>query len=298
MNVIVDKLIKGSNDKFILDNISFKAAPGKVFGLLGPVGAGKTTLLRIIIGMDKQDGGTVSFDGKPLNWKIRDRIGYLPEKRGIFQKQRLIEVLTYFGRLKNQSPKKAQIEAIRLLDRFNMIDSMEKPVRLLSRELQERLQILVSILHDPDILILDEPFEDIHPLNQDVVRKLIYQFKEEERTIIISTHQFKEAEKLCDEILFINKGRILLKGNLDMLRQKFQSHLILVEAEDNLGSLKRINGVKKFFTEKQSARLFVDYKLSPQEVLSQIISTVNVSRIEIARPNLDDIFFDVINNGE
>jgi ABC-2 type transport system ATP-binding protein len=298
MDVIVDKLIKGNNDKFILDNISFKAGPGKVFGLLGPVGSGKTTLLRIMIGIEKQDGGNISFGGKPLNWKIRDRIGYLPEKRGIFQKQSLIDVLTYFGRLKNLSPKKAQIEAIRLLDRFNMIDSMEKPVRLLSREMQERVQILVSILHEPDILVLDEPFQDIHPLNQDVVRKLIYQFKEEEKTIIISTHQFKEAEKLCDDILFINKGRILLKGNLDMLRQKFQSHLILVEAEDNLGSLRRINGVKKFFAEKQSARLFVDYKLSPQEVLSQIISTVNVSRVEIARPNLDDIFFDVINDGE
>ena len=164
--------------------------------------------------------------------------------------------------------------------------------------MQERVQILVSILHEPEILILDEPFKDIHPLNQDVVRKLIYQFKEEEKTIIISTHQFKEAEKLCDDILFVNKGRIVLKGNLDTLRQKFQSHLILVEAEDNLGSLKSLTGVKKFFTEKQSARLFVDYKLSPQEVLSQIISKVNVSRIEIARPNLDDIFFDVINNGD
>ena len=298
MDVIVDKLIKGLDDKFILDNISFKAARGKVFGLLGPVGSGKTTLLRIMIGIVRQDGGTITFDGKPLNWKIRDRIGYLPEKRGIFQKQPLIDVLTYFGRLKNLSPKKAQIEAIRLLDRFNMIDSMEKPIRMLSREMQERVQILVSILHEPEILILDEPFKDIHPLNQDVVRKLIYQFKEEEKTIIISTHQFKEAEKLCDDILFVNKGRIVLKGNLDTLRQKFQSHLILVEAEDNLGSLKSLTGVKKFFTEKQSARLFVDYKLSPQEVLSQIISKVNVSRIEIARPNLDDIFFDVINNGD
>lgn len=298
MDVIVDKLVKGDDEKSILDNISFKAARGKVFGLLGPAGSGKTTLLRIIIGIVNQDGGTVTFDGTPLNGKIRDKIGYLPEKRGIFQRQVLIDVLTYFGRLKNLSPKKSQIEAIRLLDRFNMIDSMEKPVHALSREIQERVQILVSILHDPEILILDEPFQDIHPLNQDVVRKLIYQFREEEKTIILSTHQFNEAEKLCDDILFINKGRIVLKGNLDTLRQKFQSHLILVEAEDNIGSLKGIKGVKKFFTEKQSARLFVDYKLSPQEVLAQIISTVNVSRIEIARPNLDDIFFDVINNGD
>lgn len=295
MDIIVDKLTKRFEDQIQLDNISFKASRGKVFGILGPNGAKKTLLVRTIMEITKPDNGSITFDGKPINGKIRDKIGYLPEKRGIFQKQKVIDVLVYFGRLKNLSTKKAQIEAIRLLDRYKMINSMEKSVGHLNKELQERLQILVTIVHNPEILILDEPFEDFHPLNQDLIRKLIYRYREEEKTIIISTHQFNEAEKLCDDILFINNGRIVLKGNLDKLREKFQSHLILVEADNNLNSLKGIKGLRKFFIEKQSAKLFVDYRLQPSEILQQIISTVNVSRIEVSRPNLDDIFFDVIN---
>jgi ABC-2 type transport system ATP-binding protein len=298
MDIIVDKLTKKRKDQILLDNISFKASGGKVFGILGPKGAQKTVLIRTLMGITKPDSGTITFDGKPVNSKIRDKIGYLPERRGIFQRQKVIDVLIYFGRLKNLSSRKTQIEAIRLLDRYKMIDSMEKSIDHLSEELQEKLQILVTIIHNPEILILDEPFQRFYPLNQDVIRKLIYKFREEEKTVVISTYQFNEAEKLCDDILFINKGRIVLKGNLDKLREKFQSHLILVEADDNLGSLRRITGVKKIFIEKQSAKLFVDYKIPPKEILQNIISTINVSRIEITRPNLDDIFFDVINSEE
>lgn len=295
MDIIVDKLTKRFEDQILLDNISFKASRGKVFGILGPDGAKKTLLVRTIMDITKPDNGNITFEGKPINNKIRDKIGYLPERRGIFQKQKVIDVLIYFGRLKNLSTKKAQIEAIRLLDRYKMIDSMEKVVGNLSKELQERIQILITIIHNPEVIILDEPFEGLHPLNQDVVRKLVYRFREEEKTVIISTHQFNEAEKLCDDILFINKGRIVLKGNLDKLREKFQSHLILVEADDNLNSLKEIKGLRKFSVEKQTAKLFIDYRLQPSDVLQKIISTVNVSRIEVSRPNLDDIFFNVIN---
>jgi ABC-2 type transport system ATP-binding protein len=298
MDIIVDKLSKIFENQILLDNISFKASRGKVFGILGPNGSKKTLLVRTIMDITKLETGSITFDGESIDSKIRSKIGYLPERRGIFQDQKVIDVLTYFGRLKNLSKKKVQIEAIRLLDRYKMIDSMEKTIGYLSKELQERIQILITIVHNPEILILDEPFEDFHSLNIDVIRKLIYHFREEEKTVIISTHQFNEAEKLCDDILFINKGRIILKGNLDKLREKFQSHLILIEADNNLNSLKKIKGVRKFFTEKQSAKLFVDYSLQPREILQEIISTVNVSRVEVSRPNLDDIFFDVISDGQ
>lgn len=298
MDIVVDKLSVRNEEENVLEEITFKARPGKVFGILGPPGAGKTILIQTILGFIRPEQGTVEFGGQAFSGKIRDRIGYLPEKRGIYQSQRLIDVLIYFGRLKNLSPKKARIEAIRLLDRFGMIEVMEKTLAPLSKELQEKLQILITIIHNPDTLVLEEPFRNLHPLNKDLLRKLVYRFREEEKTIIISTSQFSEAEKLCDDILFLNQGRMLLKGNLDKLRQNFQAHIISVEADDNLAALKEIKGVKRFFTDKQSAKLFVDYSLSPKETLQKIISTVNVNRIEISRPNLDDIFFVVLNKAE
>ena len=296
MDVIIDNVSKASGEDIFLDGISLKATRGNVVGILGPVQAGKSLLIQSLVGIAKPDSGAITFDEKPLNGKIRNRIGYLPEKRGIYQKQRLIDVLIYFGRLKNLSLKKAKIEAIRLIDRHGIIDSMEKAVSQVSREVQEKLQIIISIIHDPDVLILDEPFRGLHPLNQDMLRKMIYRFREEEKTIIIATSQFNEAEKICDEILFLKEGKTILKGNLDKLRKKFQAHLISVESDDNLAPLKSIKGVKRIFIDKQSAKLFVDSHIPKNEVIQKIISSVNVSRIEINRPNLDDIFYVVIHS--
>lgn len=298
MNISIDRLSVADGENKFLEEITFKARRGKVFGVLGPPAAGKTTLIHAILGFIHCEEGGVEFDGQPFSGKLRDRIGYLPERRGVYLNQRLIDVLVYFGRLKNLSPKKAKIEAIRLLDRFGMIDVMEKTVARLSKDLQEKLQILITIIHEPEALILDEPFQELHPLNRDLMRKLIYRFRDEEKTVVLSTNQFNEAEKLCDDVLLLNEGKQLLKGNLDKLRENFQAHIITVETDDNLTALKQIRGVKKFFPEKQSAKLFVDYSLPPQEILQKIISTVNVNKIEVSRPNLSDIFFVVLNKAE
>lgn len=295
MDIVIDNVTKTSREDILLDSVSFKACRGSVFGVLGPAQAGKSLLIQTLMGIAKPDSGAITFDEKPLNRKIRNRIGYLPEKRGIYQRQKLIDVLIYFGRLRNLSRKKAKIEAIRLLDRYGIIDSMEKAVAHVSMEVQEKLQILINIIHNPDVLILDEPFRGLHPLNQDMLRKMIYRLREEEKTIIISTGQFNEAEKLCDEVLFLDKGRMILKGNLDKLRQKFHAHMVSIESDDNLASLKSIKGVKRIFIDKQSAKLFVDSDLPRNEIIQKIISTINVSRIEINRPNLADIFYVVIN---
>ncbi|MFQ5583009.1 MAG: ABC transporter ATP-binding protein, partial [Calditrichia bacterium] len=283
MEIVVDKVNRKSNGEMILENISFKASPGNVVGILGPGESGKTSLLRILINILKPDSGSIKFDGKRINASVLNSIGYLPEERGLYQKKHVIEVMVYFGRLKNMPLKKAQVEAIRLLDRHEMIEYMDKPVGQLSRGLQQKLLFIIAILHDPQLLILDEPFRGIEPLSQDMLQKLIFRYRDESKTVIVATRQFNQAEKVCDEILFLNKGKTLLKGNLEKIQEKYPFHLIRVEADGDLRLLKEIPGVEKFYTEKQTAKLFVDEKIPPAEILDKIIGRVNVSSLEVNR---------------
>jgi ABC-2 type transport system ATP-binding protein len=296
MEVVVENISKSLDEEFIFQDISFHTSPGKVTGILGLQETGKTTLLRIILNIVRPDSGKVLFNDKQMNPHVRKVIGYLPQQRGIFQKQKLLQVLSYYGQLKNMSWKKAHVESIRLLDRFDMIEYLDSPVELLSPNLQQRLYLLVSILNNPQLLILDEPFLGMDPLNQNLLQKTINQFRGDGKNIIIATKQFNEAEKLCDDILFLYKGKIELNGSIEKVRDNFRAHLVIVETDNNLRILRNIKGVKKFLIEKQTAKLFVDDKIPQKEILQEIINTVNASKIEVKRPSLNDIFNDVIQN--
>ena len=298
MDIVVENVSLKSNNQISIKNVSFTAHTGKVLGILGPENAGKSTLLRMILNMIKSDSGKINLGGNPITLESRNKIGYLPEKRGIYQNKRVIDVLIYFGQLKNMPYKKANVEAIRLLDRFEMIEYMEDPVSRLSDNLQQKLLLLISILHDPKVLILDEPFLGLESLNQDMLQKLIFRFREEGKTVIVATRQLNKAEKVCDDILFLENGSTVLKGNLESIRGKFKVYIISVESDGNLRLLKNIQGVKKQYLEKQRAKLFVDEKIPAGEILQKIISKVNISFIEVNRPTLEDIYFEVIKSGE
>jgi len=297
MEIAVENISKSLDEEIIFQDISFNTSPGKVTGILGSKDIGKTTLVRIILDIVRPDSGMVLFNEKQMSPHVRKVIGYLPEQRGVFQKQKLLQVLCYYGQLKNMSWKKAHVEAIRLLDRFDMIDFIDSPVGTLSVNLKQRLYLLVSILNNPQILILDEPFLGMDPLNQNLLQKTINQFRGDGKNIIIATKQINEAEKLCDDILFLYNGKIELNGSIEKVRDNFRAHLVIVETDNNLRALKNIKGVKKFLIEKQTAKLFVDDKITPKEILGEIINTVNASKIEVKRPSLNDIFNDVIQNG-
>ncbi|MEJ2049050.1 MAG: ATP-binding cassette domain-containing protein, partial [Calditrichota bacterium] len=170
MEVSVEKITKEFQDREVIRELSMKLKPGKIVGLLGPNGAGKTTTLRMVLNIIQPDYGEILFDDHRINKKIRNKIGYLPEERGLYQKYSVIDVLRYFGRLKGLSARKSQVEAVRLLDRFQMIEYLEEPIGHLSKGTQQRLQFLVCFIHNPDFLILDEPFWGLDPINQEVLR--------------------------------------------------------------------------------------------------------------------------------
>ncbi len=294
MEIRVENINKVFGEAHVLRDLSFTARPGEVLGLLGPNGAGKTTTLRLVLDILKPDEGSILFDGKPMNRNIRSAIGYLPEERGLYQKATVYDTLLYFGRLKNMSRKKAQVEAVRLLDRFGMVERMEDSAASLSKGMQQKIQLMLAIIHQPSVLILDEPFFGLDPLNQDLVRKLIAQARQEKKTVLLSTHQLNEAENLCDHIVLINYGKTVLQGSLSAIRERYRENLILVEAEGNLQVLKKLEGVRKFIQERNTARLYIDERVEPQAIAEQILKMVTITRLEINRPSLNDIFLEII----
>ena len=294
MHVKAEHINKSFNEQIAIANFSFEARAGFITGILGQQGAGKTTLLRILLGIVKPDEGYVSYDDQPLNSKIFDAIGYLPEDRGLYHHHTLNEILVYFARLKNLPRKKAQVEAVRLMDRFNLIEHMETSVENLPAEMQQKVHMMITIIHNPDLIIFDEPFLGMDTENQNLILKMMQRFREDGKTIILSTRAIDEAEALCDEITLLHQGETLIQGNLKQIMSRFHENLIIVEAKDNLQPLQRISGVKKVILDKQVARLYVDNQLHPQKVLDEIIRTVNVSKIEVKRPGLKDVYMDAL----
>jgi ABC-2 type transport system ATP-binding protein len=298
MHVKAENLYKEFSGKIVVEDLSFNIRGGTVLGILGPKGAGKTTALRMILNTILPDGGAIEYDERSMTSSVRNAIGYLPQERGLYHNLPLHNILVYFARLKNVTRKKARVEAVRLLDRFGLIEQMDAPFSQLHEEMQQKVIIMIAIVHNPDLLILDEPFTGFDYNNYRLIHQLIRHFQEEGKTIILTSDQLIEAETLCTEAILVDEGKTILQGNVRQLHKKYDDHFILVEAADNLQSLGRIHGVRKLVQEKQIARLYLEEKVSPQKVLDAIVKSVNISRVEINQPNLNDIYLEMVSKGK
>ena len=294
MKLELDNVSKSFLDVPVVQELSFTVESGQVVGLLGPNGAGKTTTLRMILDILRPDKGKISFDGQKINRKIRTRIGYLPEERGIYQKYRVIDVLTYMARLKNMPRSKSKVEAIRQLDRMNLVDYVDTPVNHLSKGMQQRLQFIVATIHNPDLVILDEPFWGLDPQNQELVREKIRTFRKEGKAILLSTHQLNEAEALCDYFIMLDEGKTVLRGTLEELRKKFHQKIVVVHSPDNLAALREIKNLQKVTVEGNRAQIYLEDNVPEREVFRDIIEKFNVTKLELYEPSLNDIFMQTI----
>jgi ABC-2 type transport system ATP-binding protein len=293
--LVVEKLTKKFKDTVAVNNLSFKVEPGKIFGLLGPNGAGKTTTLRTVLNIIKPTSGTISFDGKPITDEYYNLIGYLPEERGLYQRSKVIDILVYFASLKNLNKTDALFKADEWLKKLNVSQYRNKKIIELSKGNQQKIQLIAAIVHNPRLLILDEPFTGFDPINQQEVKELIHTFISEGKTIILSTHQMELAEKLCENILLMNKGNEVKSGKLSELKRKFGGNNVRVEFSGDGNLINQMPEVLKFDSYNNYSEIHLNDNVSPSNFLKQIIQKVDVKHFSVIEPTLNKIFIDLIN---
>lgn len=298
MNISVEGITKSFEGRAVVAGLSFKLKPGRVMGILGPAEAGKSIVLQILLNMIPNDTGSVTFDEQPISGRIRNVIGYLPQHRGLYNRYSTVQLLVYFARLKGMQRKKAQVEAVRLLDRFGMIEDMELPLEALNEEERQKVYMMTAIIHNPQVVFLDEPFENMTTDNQVLIGKMVQRFREDGKTIVIASRELNKAEELCDEVILMDAGEVVLQGNVADIQERFRENVMVIEASDNLKRLNALQGVKRMIHDGREARLYVDRQIPPHKMLDTVVKTVNIRRIEINRCRLADVFQDMTHEKE
>jgi ABC-2 type transport system ATP-binding protein len=286
----VKELTKRFDTKIVLDNISFDVGKGVIFGLLGPNGAGKTTMIRIILDILRADHGDIDIFGRKFDDALKARIGYLPEERGLYQKITVFECLKYFAELKEVKKSDDKIDF--WLHKVDLYDYKRKKIEELSKGMQQKVQLVAAFIHNPELLILDEPFSGLDPLNTKLIKDILVDLKREGKSIILSTHQMDQVERMCDRILLINQGKRVLYGSLTEIKSNYKESVV-VEYE---GKLKRVEGVKKVNDYGKYAELSLEEDTDPQEILKKLVEVVGVRRFELKAPSLNEIFIEVVEN--
>jgi len=259
---------------------------------LGPNGAGKTTTIRMMLDIFRPDRGTVSVLGGPMTEEKKDRIGYMPEERGLYQDAPLERCLLYLASLKSVPAPEARARLGEYLERFDLAAHKAKKVKELSKGMQQKAQIINTLLPQPELVVIDEPFTALDPINTQLVKELMRELREEGTTILMSTHQMHQVEELCDRILLIDDGRDVLYGNLESIRRDYSGHAVIVSSADELPV---IPGVEEVAEHNGAIRLSLAEDTSPQDVLRTLVAhEVILERFEIAVPTLDEIFIRVV----
>lgn len=276
-----------------VDDVSFEVEKGEIFGLLGPNGAGKTTAIRVLLDIFKPDNGTVSILGGPMTEAKKDHIGYMPEERGMYQDIPLDRCLVYLGTLKGLSSAEMNSRISGYLKRFDLESWRHKKVKELSKGMQQKAQLITTLIHEPDLVIIDEPFSGLDPINTQMVKDLLREQRDKGVTILMSTHQMHQVEELCDRIVLIDHGRTLLYGNLEDIRHQFSGHAVIVRTPNDLPALPGVEHVEQH--NSSAHRLNLAPSTNTQDVLRMLVERgIHVDQFEIAAPTLDEIFIKVV----
>ena len=273
-----------------VDGLNVRVPQGCVYGFLGPNGAGKTTTLRMIMDIIRPDSGTIRLLDRPASSPARDRVGYMPEERGLYRKMRVAAVLQYFGTLKGMTADLLRQRVPEWLERVNLAEHANKKVEELSRGMHQKLQFAVTVIHGPDVLILDEPFSGLDPVNQDLLREIITVLRDEGRTVLFSTHVMHEAERLSDFLVLIDNGRVIVDGTLDEIRAGHESHTVSVELEGDSGFLRTLPIVAAVTPDGRRVQVTLQADANPQDLLAALIERAPVRLFEIRQPSLHEIF--------
>ena len=293
---------KSFGEKVALDNVSVEIPKGKIFGLLGPNGAGKTTLIRIINRITIPNSGTVLFDGRPITQDDVEKIGYLPEERGLYRKMKVGEQAMYFAQLKGMSSREAAKELKKWFVRFGIESWWNKKVEELSKGMAQKVQFITTVVHKPSLLILDEPFSGFDPVNAQVIREEILRLKDEGATIILSTHNMESVEELCDNIALINKSHVVISGGVDEIRRKYGNNNVeLIYTGNELASVENLFNVLSDQDDagRHTAVLELLDGNGSNAALSAILAQgVTVNSFKELVPRMNDIFIKLVTEEE
>ncbi|MEO6655922.1 MAG: ATP-binding cassette domain-containing protein [Pyrinomonadaceae bacterium] len=291
----VENVTKGFGDFTAVEDLSFAVRAGRVFGFLGPNGAGKTTTIRMIVGITAPDEGKIEFFGERMSASMQDRIGYLPEERGLYKKMKIVDQLRYFAALKDVPRAVADKRIDQWLERMNLSEWKNKKTTDLSKGMQQKIQFISTVLHDPDLLILDEPFSGLDPINVEFMIEVLAEFKTQEKTIIFSTHLMETAERLCNDILLINKSKKVIGGTLREVKASYGKNLIALRAVGAEAVLSDKTLILKAVEHSDEIEIELAENSDPQTLLKRLVeSGAVISKFERVEPSLNDIFIDQI----
>ena len=294
----VENINKSFDDLKAVDNISFEVNQGEILGLLGPNGAGKTTAIRMIMGIFQPDSGVIKYDREYIIDK--KKIGYLPEERGIYDDTRVLDTILYFADLKGMERSDAEEKAEVWLDRMELTEFTQSKIEELSKGMQQKIQFIISIIHKSVLLVLDEVFSGLDPVNQNLFKDIIRELADQGMTILLSSHRMNMVEELCDRIFMINKGKRVLYGGIDKLKDEYGIKLVSLKFKKEIPGISSLSGnsnISGIEFDRDSLSFKVNSNISPLEVLRMLPDNVEIDEISINKPPLHDIFIATINKG-
>lgn len=293
--ISVQRVSKYFGDFMAVNDLSLEVPPGTIFGLLGPNGAGKTTTIRMIVNITVPDKGEVRLFGEAMSAKLQERVGYLPEDRGLYKKMVVGEQLAFFATLKGVPKNKTAKLIDEWLERMGLTEWKNKKWEELSKGMQQKVQFVSTIMHDPDLVILDEPFSGLDPINSNLLKEIVQEMKARKKTIIFSTHLMEQAEQMCDAICLVNRGRGIVSGPIREVKRNFLQGMserkIALDAENLNGYLNHSSLIKSITPRNHHLELTLQDGANPQELLQQLVAErVTINRFELVEPTLNEIF--------
>ena len=294
MGLKVTNVSKNFADKKAVDNISFTISSPGVFGLLGTNGAGKTTTIRMMLGIIKKDNGEITWNGKEVTRK-NVNFGYLPEERGIYPKSKVIDQLVYFGKLKGMKKQDAIQKIKYWAKRLEIEEYLELPAEKLSKGNQQKVQFIIAVMHNPELIILDEPFSGLDPVNSQILREIIMDLVKEGKYIVMSSHQMTQIEEFCTDVVILNKGVTVLKGNLKEIKNSYPCNKLEISTKEQIDKYIEEVGLNVQFSKNNEYDIEITDENKAHELLKILINNnINIMKFELKKPSLQDIFIEKV----
>ena len=294
MGLVIENVSKTFVDKKAVDDISFRIEKPGVFALLGTNGAGKTTTIRMMLGILKKDTGTILWNGKSVDRK-NVNFGYLPEERGIYPKTRIVDQLEYFAKLKGMSKQEAQKNIDYWLDKLKMTEYKYQTAEKLSKGNQQKIQFITAVMHNPELIVLDEPFSGLDPVNTELLKNIILELVKEDKYIVMSSHQMNSVEEFCEDVVILNKGKTVLKGNLNEIKDSYPIKKIEIDTKVDITKILQDNNLETKNKEGRKHIISINNQEQAQTLLNDLVrNDIVIEKVELLKPTLHEIFIEKV----